>query len=108
VTQRDRRKSRSSERLKQATGFYPELHRIVERLLQRVLARRVRVHAVEITLADLERDDRQILLFSKGEERPAGLCRALDGVWLKYGRILEFADTPTLRNGQHSETGLFR
>ncbi|HOE10836.1 MAG TPA: hypothetical protein PLQ35_11410 [bacterium] len=107
VTHRDRRKSRASERLKQATGFYPELHRIVERLLQRVLTRRVRVHALEITLADLEPDDPQILLFSRGEEKLAGLCRALDAVWFKHGRILEFADTPALRNARQSETGVF-
>ncbi|HPO10707.1 MAG TPA: hypothetical protein PLZ55_18665, partial [bacterium] len=108
VIHRDRRKSSASHRLKCATGLYPELHRIVERLLERVLARRVRIRVLEITLADLEQEDPQILLFPKGEDRLARLCRVLDGIWFKYGRILEFADTPALRKVQRSEPGGFR
>jgi len=95
----DQRERRAHRRFQRPTSVYPEIHRAVTNLLSRVLARRVRVQRIEVGLGGLEPDAGQRTLFSERRDRLADLCRSVDRVWAKHGRVILFGDAPSLRKG---------
>jgi hypothetical protein len=66
--------------------------------LRCVLARRVRVGRLEVGLGRFVADQRQLSLFPDRRDRLAQLCRSVDQVWSKYGRVVLFGDAPSLRS----------
>ncbi len=93
----DSRERHAHRRFQQPTAVYPEIHRAVTDLLSRVLIRRVRITGIDVGLGGFVLDPGQQILFPDRRERLIDLCRSVDRVWAKHGRVVLFGDAPSLR-----------